>query len=253
MLGIHRAIRTSRLAIILLLLLSPGPETSLAWEQGQQLIVVVTENWNASSGQLRRFSFQNSRWYQVGSADSIVVGRNGLGWGKGRFPIDDKVPGPRKREGDKKGPAGMFSLGGAFGIYARQDVRYIRPSYDMMTSQHRCVDDSNSDYYNQILDSSGVPNQDWSHAEPMRRNDSLYDLGFFVNHNVNPAVAHAGTCIFFHLWKSSVTPTIGCTAMAYSSLSKLLMWIDPIKDPLLVQLPLPAYRFFQDSWRLPNF
>jgi hypothetical protein len=86
----------------------------------------------------------------------------------------------------------------------------------------------------------------------MRRADDLYKWGIFVAHNA-AATPGAGSCIFMHIWKNSSTATIGCTAMAERHLVRLLRWLDPAAQPLLVQMPRADYAFFQDQLRLPHY
>jgi hypothetical protein len=75
----------------------------------------------------------------------------------------------------------------------------------------------------------------------MRLPDDRYKWGIVVAHNL-PPLPGAGSCIFLHVWKNSATTTVGCTAMPEKALVTLLRWLDPAKDPLLIQMPLPVYR-----------
>ena len=60
-------------------------------------------------------------------------------------------------------------------------------------------------------------------------------LGAVIAHN--PQNLHGrGSCIFMHLWQGENVPTSGCTAMSEENLRSILMWLDPAKDPRLVQL-----------------
>jgi hypothetical protein len=65
------------------------PVRSLA--RSTQTIVVTTSNWNAVEGQLQRYerATTNEKWRPVGEPISIVVGKNGLGWGIGVLATDD--------------------------------------------------------------------------------------------------------------------------------------------------------------------
>jgi hypothetical protein len=40
--------------------------------------------------------------------------------------------------------------------------------------------------------------------------------------------------------------------MSQSDVERLLVWLDPARKPLLVQLPKPAYERLIDRWKLPE-
>jgi len=95
------------------------------------------------------------------------------------------------------------------------------------------VDDPQSRFYNQIVDSAQVV-KDWASTEFMRRADGLYRCGIVVAHN--PAnQSGAGSCIFMHLWRGEGQPTAGCTAMSEENLKRVLAWLDPALEPRLIQ------------------
>src|SRR5690348_5629374 len=56
-----------------------------------QMIVVTTSDWNAVEGRLQRFERAAARdaWSPVGEPISVVVGKNGMGWGIGVIATDD--------------------------------------------------------------------------------------------------------------------------------------------------------------------
>ena len=89
----------------------------------RQLVLVITKDWNSVDGILRTFERRpgSDTWEQAGAPFPIVVGNRGLGWGLGLHrPIDDS--GPKKVEGDKKAPAGVFRLTRAFGYDALETL-----------------------------------------------------------------------------------------------------------------------------------
>lgn len=71
----------------------------------------------------------------------------------------------------------------------------------------------------------------------MKRADHLYELGLVVQHNMQPAVAGKGSAIFFHIWRTEGSPTLGCSAMSKQALTDIMIWLDPEKAPLLIQMP----------------
>ncbi|MDB6022843.1 MAG: hypothetical protein JWQ04_2700, partial [Pedosphaera sp.] len=78
-----------------------APESPLAIASSRQLLLVTTKDWNAVTGVMRRFARADasSGWNEVGAGIPVVVGRNGLGWGRG-LSLPFALPGPVKKEGD---------------------------------------------------------------------------------------------------------------------------------------------------------
>jgi L,D-peptidoglycan transpeptidase YkuD (ErfK/YbiS/YcfS/YnhG family) len=231
--------------------------------QSTQMIVVTTSDWKAVEGRLQRYERGTpyEMWRPVNRPISIVVGKNGLGWGIGVIAIDDpkvrNASDPVKQEGDGRAPAGVFALGTAFG-YAPRLPQGSKMPYLELTPSTECVDDAGSKHYNQLIDRSAVV-PDWNSSEHMRSAGESYRWGIVVNHNgtltnanARPPVPGAGSCIFLHIWKSSEQGTVGCTAMSQTELETLLTWIDPKHKPLLVQLPAQEYGLLIERWKLPT-
>ena len=216
-----------------------------ALDNARQMVVVTTADWNSVSGTLQRFErgTPRAKWKAVGQPFAIVVGKTGLAWGDGlvgnqRLGAD--AGDPIKREGDGKAPAGVFSLGTAFG-YEPQLLAGSRMSYVRLTPSVECVDDAKSQYYNRIVDRQHIKQPDWSSSEHMLRDDELYHWGVYVDHNTHPARPGGGSCIFLHIWRGPGQGTVGCTAMPRQDVEQLIEWFDPAKSPLLVQMPLTQY------------
>ena len=49
-----------------------------------------------------------------------------------------------------------------------------------------------------------------------------------------------GSCIFLHISPTPGTGTAGCTAMAAPALDEVMRWLDPARQPALVQMPAAA-------------
>jgi D-alanyl-D-alanine dipeptidase len=214
-----------------------------------QMVVVTTKDWTSTDGTLRRFERTERAWQQIGPAIPVVVGRNGLGWGRGL--TNPPSSGPQKKEGDGRSPAGVFSLTYAFGYAPAAEVREIKLPYIQCTSSVECVDDTNSSSYNIIVDRRSVAKVDWKSSEKMQKSDDEYKLGVFVAHNASPTVPGAGSCVFLHIWKEPGQPTSGSTAMSIGGIESLLGWLDARSNPVLVQLPEEEYRQKQKPWTLP--
>jgi L,D-peptidoglycan transpeptidase YkuD (ErfK/YbiS/YcfS/YnhG family) len=227
-----------------------------AFSRSTEMIVVTTGDWSSPQGALRRYERQRpgTRWKVVGEPITVMVGKNGLGWGSGVLTpkaSSREAFDPVKKEGDGKAPAGVFRLGKAFGYAAEEQPGWKMP-YVSLTPSIECVDEEKSKFYNTLVDTVAI-SADWgSHEnERMRRSDELYRWGIFVDHNANPPVAGAGSCIFMHIWRGPGQPTVGCTAMAQPDLESVLGWLDPDRQPLLVQLPAAEYHKLHGRWHLP--
>jgi D-alanyl-D-alanine dipeptidase len=236
--------------------------SSLATAQGKQpaalrastqVLVVTTQDWNGVDGMLQVYERPSARkrWKAAGGPISVVVGKKGLGWDAGVASDAGRraAGGPIKIEGDGKSPAGIFRLSTVFG-YAAQTPPGWKMPYLNLTSSVECVDDARSKFYNRVLDRASVA-PDWTSSEQMLRPDGQYRWGMMVDHNADPVIAGAGSCIFLHIWLGPGVGTTGCTAMAQEQLEGLLGRIDPARNPLLVQLPRPQYKKLRRRWKLP--
>lgn len=243
-----------------------------------QLLRVLCSDWDSPTGVLQIFerTTPNAAWQTVGTVIPVVLGRNGLAWGRGlhTLPATASIqtnelndlfglaPHKIKQEGDGYAPAGCFSLDFAFGLITTELAQPDVPawSYRQIQANSYFVDDPSSPHYNQWLDWP-EPNPvhvplsplacPWHSAEAMRRHDHRYDWGVVVNHNRGEVLPGAGSCIFLHLWEDVNTPTAGCTAMAEADLLHVLRWLRWEAKPVLVQLPLVAYQQLQAAWDLP--
>lgn len=260
---LHRCLVPSRAAVLsVLVLLTACASTSQIRSNessnnsplgdARQVVLVLTEDWTATTGSLQRFELRDGQWHAVGNAAAISVGRSGTGWGTGLHPA--QTQGPQKQEGDGRAPAGVFALGDAFG-YADRDA--TRMPYRAMQASHYCMDVPDSPYYNQIIDTRELGEAAAKGStEPMRldlhsKGDPRYRKGLVIGHNT-AAVPRAGSCIFAHLWRTPGEPTAGCTAMAADTMDDLLAWLQPQDRPLLVLLPRAEYQRLAGQWKLPR-
>ena len=198
--------------------------------RSNQLIVVSSANWSASSGVLQRYQYINKNWKKIGKQINIKLGRNGLGWGRGlhKTPSTGKII---KKEGDGKAPAGIFELKNAFG-YAPLNIKY---PYEVYGRNDHCVDDTKSKYYNKIINTKSTK-KDYKSFEYMKLSNNYYKYGIVVNHNNitkgKKSKRGAGSCIFIHIKNR---PTAGCTVMSQTEIKRILKWLNPNSNPLFVQ------------------
>lgn len=233
---------------------APQASTSAtAWSDAGQLVLVTTADWDATTGELRRFERDGNGWREVGESAPISVGRTGTAWGIGLNAA--RSDGPVKREGDGKAPAGVFAIGTAFGYAAGATTGL---DYKGMGFNDWCIDVPESPLYNQIVDRSvaKAPGLEKS-SEPMRldlhaKGDQRYRQGFVIQHNADGATPRGGSCIFAHLWGSPGQATAGCTAMAPETMQPLLAWLDRSRKPVFVLLPKAQYAALKHDWNLPE-
>lgn len=223
--------------IILILLLSfinigcfattiPQPLLS----NSKQLILVMTQHLNEVTGTLQRYTRPTTKgsWKKVGKSVPVVVGKAGMGW--------------NKKEGDNLTPIGIYRIGPMFGFDEQSDY----PIKDTTV----CVDDVNSIYYNQIIDSANVIKHDWHSGEQMRQ-IPLYNRGAVIQYNTAPIIRGAGSCIFLHSWRNSHAGTAGCIAIEASHLKEMLDWMSMQDNPVIAIMAKPIYGNMKSTWHLP--
>lgn len=211
-----------------------------------QLLLSTTTDWDSTAATVVRLERTADGWRQVGGPIAARVGRSGLAWGIGLHR--EGAPGPQKREGDGKAPAGLFTLGPAFG-YADTPPPGTSLPYRVATARDYFVDGVDSPDYNSwqhiAADLPNEPGTRWSSCERMRRDDALYEFGVVVGHNMPHAIAGRGSAIFLHVWSGAEGATAGCTAMARQDLLGLLAWLRPDCQPLLLQAPQSALEWLR--------
>jgi L,D-peptidoglycan transpeptidase YkuD (ErfK/YbiS/YcfS/YnhG family) len=192
-----------------------GALTDVAPESGQ-LLVAVPLTARSSQGMLYAFDRTDNGWTLHAGPVKTMVGRNGFA-----------KPG-EKREGDGHNPAGLFPLEFAFG-YA--PAIKTRMPYRQATEDDLWVDDDKSPDYNQWVRRG---RSSATSFEEMKRSDNLYRHGLVIGYNRMPVVAGLGSAIFAHVWREEGIATAGCIAMAETDLVNLLVWLDPVKKPMIL-------------------
>ena len=233
-----------RLAATLLILATTAHASGIVRDipdSARQLVLVTADSWASPNATVQCYERSGGKWERTGSACAAQVGERGLAWGLGlhRAPSDAA---PRKREGDRRAPAGIFRITGAFGTLPRSGTGAIRLPYLALTGTHEAIDDPASRQYNRIVDRATAARPDWRSSERMAASPH-YILGLTIGHN--PAhVPGAGSCIFLHAWIGERTGSPGCTLLHLPDLLRLARWLDPARHPVLVQLPRSEARGF---------
>ncbi|MCK9473225.1 MAG: L,D-transpeptidase family protein [Sulfurimonas sp.] len=192
---------------------------------GEQIILVIGDDYNSTKAKL--FCFEDG--VQVFDTFEVNVGARGFGHGVGKTQLLGTKMEPMKYEGDKKAPIGIFTLDFIFGY--EENLKFKMP-YTFAQKDLICVDDSNSDFYNQIIKK---PKDMPKSFEEIRRDDGQYELGIVVGHN-KKQLKKRGSCIFIHVQKEKDAPTSGCTSMTLEEIKKIASWLDESKNPILLQI-----------------
>ena len=219
--------------------------------QVRQLVVAIAPDWSSHRATLQ--CYQRDRdggeWrISVEQSWPVLLGKNGLAWGRGVFERPRGTG--EKREKDGCAPAGIFQLGPVFGYAARPPDGAVW-SYVQVGKFDAWIDDPRLPHYNEHVrvDPRQVPG--WFESQRMRLGDSAYKWLLQIKHNTNPATPGFGSAIFFHVRRGPDRPSAGCTTMAEDDLVKLIGWLRPDATPHYVLLPREVYDTLRRSWKLP--
>jgi L,D-peptidoglycan transpeptidase YkuD (ErfK/YbiS/YcfS/YnhG family) len=181
--------------------------------QAKRLVLVTADTLGSATASVQRFTRAepDAPWQADGGVASALIGHNGVGWAHA-FRAFAHSGEPIKAEGDKRVPAGFYSIGRSFGFAASQ-----RPGYMRIVEGMICVDDLSSPAYNTITSRAKVG---WKvHGENMWRVPE-YRRGLLVDYPADRK-ARAGSCIFIHLQLPGKTGTSGCVALPEPQLEAL--------------------------------
>lgn len=181
-------------------------------EENNKLIIVLGQGNHEAK--IYAFEKIDGTWNQVLMTDGYV-GRNGIS--------------SSKREGDGETPAGIYSLGKAFGV---ADDPGSNIPYTKLTPNDFWVDDVNSKYYNQWV-KGDVADKDWNSAEDLSSETVAYKYAVVINYNMDPIVKGAGSAIFLHC--STGGATAGCVSVPEAKMVELLKFIDEDTKIIIAQ------------------
>ncbi|MGM9931482.1 SH3 domain-containing protein [Pradoshia sp.] len=182
--------------------------------KSEQVILVTNKTAASNKATIQAFEKTNGKWKRTYTL-SGVIGKKGMT--------------SSKKEGDMKTPTGKYTLGTAF---YRSTVPTTKLSKKKITADSVWVDDSKSPLYNTWQSKSKTKGQ-WTSAENM--NISQYDVGFVINYNTK-RTPYKGSAIFFHVEGKSGY-TAGCVATSKSNVNKILSWVKPAKNPVIIMTP----------------
>ncbi len=154
---------------------------------------------------------KNNDYWNLRSEASGILGKNGV--------TDNK------QEGDKSTPRGLYSLEFAFGT----EIINTKIEYRLLNQNCYWVDDPQSEYYNQWVETS-TPS--WNSAEHLIDYADSYKYAVSINYNTDPVVQGAGSAIFLHCAVGSYTA--GCVAVPENDMYNILTWLDAEQSPLIL-------------------
>lgn len=125
----------------------------------------------------------------------------------------------RKKEGDKKTPSGIFSLGNVF--YRKDKIKNLKTNLKKIVIKKNMAwcDEPNNKYYNKLIYTNDIK------KERLYRKDNLYNIVVVINYNIKPILKNKGSAIFIHLAKQNYSGTMGCIGLKENDLLNILKTI----------------------------
>ena len=149
----------------------------------------------------------------------IIVNKNGtLIHNKKRYKcaLGKNGIAKRKKEGDKKTPAGLFSLGKVY--YRKDKIRSLKTNLKKIVIKKKMAwcDDPNNKFYNKLTFTNDKS------KEKLYRKDNLYNIIVVINYNIKPIIKNKGSAIFIHLARKNYSGTMGCIGLKKKDLLDIL-------------------------------
>lgn len=203
----------------------PSPQASKfqldhlqALEGCDQAIITASTSFQAATARVYTYERVNGYWKEYLPPFPAVIGKNGFTY--------------NKKEGDQKSPIGAFVLNKCF---SRFDNPGTKLDFFQFGKNDYWVDDSSSNYYNTYQ--KGPSNGRWNSAEDLFKIGDTYKYFLVIEYNTRERVPGKGSAIFLHIWQGENIYTQGCTAIHEDKLLKIIKWLDPKKNPRIIQGP----------------
>lgn len=201
------------------------------YSQSEQIVFVLSQKYSSQKAKLIRYEKIDDDFLQISKPIEVNIGEKGLAWGLSPL-IDFQVKNMiLKKEGDKKAVAGVFKLSKVYTYHKNINTKM---PYINTTKNHICVDDINSEFYNQVINVKDKSK--YKSYENMLLSNETYEYVIQVEHNTQGEKAF-GSCIFIHVENPTKNQTTGCTSLKKNHIIDLLSWLDIKKEPLLIQIP----------------
>jgi Uncharacterized protein conserved in bacteria len=206
--------------------LSAFPKDKIC-KSSQVILVTTNKSFFFTEQKVHTLEKHAGIWKPVFEPFNAVIGKNGFAQ-------------PReKREGDGKTPSGIYPLKMTFGY--DESIKTKMP-YRQALADDLWIDDVNADDYNRWVKKGNTQAKSY---EKMRRDDNLYKYSIVIEYNTNPVIKGYGSAIFFHVWGGADITTEGCVAVSEENIIKILEWLDPQAEPLIIM------GIEDTTWRLP--
>ncbi len=199
--------------------LAPYAQTARMENAGQILLVTDESFLFLPSRKIYPLEKTDSSWRQAMAPLDAVIGRNGF------------APPGEKREGDGRTPSGIFRLKTAFGYPSSAPTQM---TYRQMLEDDLWIDDPNDPDYNRLIRQNQTKAASY---EKMKREDDLYKYGIVIEYNTDPVIKGFGSAIFLHVWAGANSTTAGCVAASEKDILKILGWLNPAKNPVMLINP----------------
>jgi L,D-peptidoglycan transpeptidase YkuD (ErfK/YbiS/YcfS/YnhG family) len=218
----------------------------------KQMVVCIAPDSSSFEGTLQLFHRNASgQWQADGKPWPVLFGRGGLAWGRGLNPPQ---PGPQKKGGDHRNPAGVFKIGMVLGYAAQLPAGAKDWPYHQVTDRDAWIDDpklANLGFNHLYTLPPGAPLPDWWEKEHMHLGDAAYEWLVLIEHNYDDPAPDAGNEIFFHVRRGEHYRTAGCTTMELDHLEQLIKWLEPGSNAMLAELTRADYARLWQVWHLP--
>lgn len=228
-------------------------------DKHQQMVVVTTQTKRSGTGELRIYERHSDKgWVDTGKRIPINVGHKGLNWGvnNGGMLENNDIADARKREGDKTGPIGMFTIPGAFGLKDQNGIKRQLVGRDADPNDilpYRQIKEgsqwvSTRGNYNRWIDGGRHSVKEDLHKIAK---SGLYEYGLVLGYNgadmfngqsttgypVGDAKYKGGSAIFVHVERGPGRTTAGCTSMSRQNMIDLMAALKNSSNPLWLQVP----------------
>lgn len=186
------------------------PEEILAVSHEASQILTVQYVPETGSGLLSFYEkTEDGKWFLKIDSVSAWMGRNGIG---------------KTKEGDGKTPSGIYNLTQPFGILDDPGTRL--DGYVKVTDSHYWCCNSNSVYYNQLVDASVQTDfMPIMGIDERLINVYSYRYAVFIDYNAE-CTPKAGSAIFLHC-KGSKNTTSGCIAVDFEVMEFIMKTLKP--------------------------